>query len=92
MSRSQKGSSKSSPRGSPRGSPKGSYLLIIRLNEEKKLKVGALGTIDFKPGYYIYVGSAMNGLIPRIRRHFKKEKKWEFKKGKKLGKTKPKSK
>ena len=54
---------------------KGSYLLILKLKRKKRLKVGALGVIDFRPGYYIYTGSAMNGLTHRIKRHFRKEKK-----------------
>ncbi len=53
---------------------KGSYLLILKLNTEESLKVGALGTLSFKPGYYIYTGSALNGLMHRIKRHFRKEK------------------
>jgi len=57
---------------------KGSYLLIVKLNTEKSLKVGALGIVSFKPGYYIYVGSAMSGLIHRIKRHFRKEKKLKW--------------
>lgn len=33
------------------------------------MEVGALGRQVFAPGRYIYVGSAMNGLEARIRRH-----------------------
>ena len=33
--------------------------------------MGALGATEFKKGRYIYVGSALNSLEPRIRRHLK---------------------
>jgi Uri superfamily endonuclease len=54
---------------------KGIYALIIKLDEDKKIKVGKLGTFDFKKGYYIYIGSALNSLPGRINRHLRKEKK-----------------
>jgi len=54
---------------------RGSYLIIIKLEDNKKLKIGMLGKIDFKKGYYVYVGSAMNGLEKRIQRHLRKKKK-----------------
>ena len=54
---------------------KGSYLIIIKLEDNKKLKVGKFGKIDFKKGYYVYVGSAMNGLEKRIQRHLRTRKK-----------------
>ncbi len=37
--------------------------------------MGSLGLLRFEKGTYIYVGSAKNGLWPRLRRHFSKEKK-----------------
>ena len=55
---------------------KGCYCLIIRLNEDCKLKIGKrLGELRFRKGYYVYVGSAMNSLESRIRRHLSNEKK-----------------
>jgi sugar fermentation stimulation protein A len=48
---------------------RGSYLLILRLASETRLKVGGLGEIDFNRGYYVYVGSAMKNLTRRIERH-----------------------
>jgi sugar fermentation stimulation protein A len=47
----------------------GSYLLILRLASEARLKVGGLGDADFSRGYYVYVGSAMKNLTRRIERH-----------------------
>ena len=54
---------------------KGCYCLIISLDNSSKIKIGKLGKIDFQKGYYVYVGSAMNYLESRIRRHLKSEKK-----------------
>ncbi len=54
---------------------KGCYLLIIQVKNDKSLKVGRLGEIKFPQGYYVYVGSAMNNLEKRVRRHLAKNKK-----------------
>ena len=51
------------------------YCLIIQLNQNSIIKVGKLGEMDFKKGYYIYVGSALNSLDSRVKRHLSKEKK-----------------
>ena len=65
----------------------GSYILIILLLKGSKLNVGSLGPIDFKEGYYLYVGSAMGKigsttLINRVKRHVlppdKKKKHWHI--------------
>lgn len=53
---------------------KGVYLLFIRLEERAELEIGSLGQFVFEPGLYCYVGSGLNGLDARVRRH-KKEKK-----------------
>ena len=54
---------------------KGTYILIIRLSRARKSQIGKLGKLDFKRGYYAYVGSALNGLKGRIDRHLRKNKK-----------------
>lgn len=54
---------------------KGSYCLVIELNEDSNIEVGSLGNINFKKGYYVYVGSALNSLEPRLRRHLSHDKK-----------------
>ena len=54
---------------------KGSYLLIILSDQDKKIKIGKLGIVFFKKGYYIYVGSALNGIEQRVNRHLRKNKK-----------------
>ncbi len=53
----------------------GSYLLVLRLERKRLLKVGRLGEVMFQEGYYIYVGSAMRNLRARIERHRRKRKK-----------------
>ncbi|MCW4046758.1 MAG: GIY-YIG nuclease family protein [Candidatus Bathyarchaeota archaeon] len=53
---------------------KGIYILIIRVEKETLLSVGALGALTFNPGLYAYVGSAQANLGQRIKRHLRKEK------------------
>jgi Uri superfamily endonuclease len=50
---------------------RGSYCLCIKVWKDSKISVGFLGLITFPKGYYVYVGSALNSLIPRLRRHIK---------------------
>jgi len=54
---------------------KGSYILLIELENDKNIQVGKLGYIFFKKRFYVYVGSALNGLEQRINRHLRKNKK-----------------
>ena len=54
---------------------KGIYALILKLESDKKITIGRLGPINFRRGYYIYIGSALNALEGRINRHLKKDKK-----------------
>jgi len=54
---------------------KGSYVLMAKMERRRRIKVGKLGEIEFEKGYYAYVGSAMNGIEARIRRHLRKDKK-----------------
>jgi Uri superfamily endonuclease len=53
---------------------KGVYVLIIQVDKDVDLNVGALGKLRFEKGVYAYVGSAQTNLEKRINRHFKKEK------------------
>jgi Uri superfamily endonuclease len=50
-------------------SDKGAYILEFRLEQPLEVQVGKLGLIRFEPGWYYYVGSAMNGLKSRLQRH-----------------------
>lgn len=57
---------------------KGCYCLIIELNENMNLKVGSRLESDFKKGHYVYIGSAMNGLESRVKRHLSASKKMHW--------------
>ncbi len=52
----------------------GTYALILFLAKDTTIRVGALGRFRFPRGYYIYLGSAMNGLDARIKRHLGRKK------------------
>ena len=54
---------------------KGTYCILIDLKSKKAISIGKLGEIDFQKGYYIYVGSALNSLLGRIKRHLSSDKK-----------------
>ena len=54
---------------------KGSYCLIIHIKRDCRIKIGAKGFVNFEKGYYVYVGSALNSLNTRIKRHISKDKK-----------------
>jgi Uri superfamily endonuclease len=54
---------------------KGTYLLVMKLYKDASITVGKLGVIYFKKGYYVYIGSASNGLQQRIQRHLRTYKK-----------------
>jgi Uri superfamily endonuclease len=58
---------------------KGSYIIIVYLPINSAIRVGALGTLDFVKGYYLYIGSAMGNkgsttLENRIKRHISNPK------------------
>jgi len=53
---------------------KGTYILVVFLRRNIELIIGSLGKIEFKKGFYLYVGSAMGDsssvtLINRVSRH-----------------------
>ena len=53
----------------------GSYILLIKLPEEKTINIGSRQRVRFHCGYYAYVGSAMGGFKARLNRHLKRDKK-----------------
>jgi Uri superfamily endonuclease len=53
----------------------GSYILIAGLPEAAWLRVGKLGEVFFRAGYYAYVGSAMRGFQSRLPHHLRKTSK-----------------
>ncbi len=56
---------------------KGYYILLIKVNRDVNTRIGSLGLIKFRRGFYTYIGSAHGpgGLRARINRHLKKIKK-----------------
>jgi Uri superfamily endonuclease len=54
---------------------KGIYALLIDLERDKDIGVGNLGSIYLPRGHYLYIGSAMNGIEGRVKRHLGKKKK-----------------
>lgn len=52
----------------------GIYHLLIQLLQPQEIIVGKLGLFRFPSGYYVYTGSALNGLEARVARHRRKEK------------------
>ena len=45
------------------------------LNTNQRISAGKLQQTEFEPGFYLYIGSAKNGLLRRVARHLRKEKK-----------------
>lgn len=54
---------------------KGTYCILIYLDEDSRINIGKLGEVDFPKGYYVYVGSALNSLEARVKRHLSSNKK-----------------
>ena len=52
----------------------GTYILVIELPVGVHVRVGSLGPLDLAAGYYLYVGSALSGLAPRLARHLRATK------------------
>lgn len=51
---------------------KGIYCLQLKCSKKYTIEIGKLGTFQFEPGYYHYIGSAMNSLEKRTARYFSK--------------------
>ncbi len=61
---------------------RGTYILVMYLSRDSRIKIGKLGTMKFMKGYYCYVGSAFGKIMNlenRIGRHKRLSK---IKKGK----------
>jgi sugar fermentation stimulation protein A len=48
---------------------RGSYMLVLYNSRGRTVEVGKLGPVNFRKGYYVYVGSALNSLKSRMGRH-----------------------
>ena len=53
---------------------KGTYALVAALEQDTVITVGKLGRFSFPGGFYLYAGSARGGLVQRVRRHVRREK------------------
>ena len=52
----------------------GTYILVLENKSTKRIEVGKLGRVRFCKGYYVYVGSGMNGVDRRVARHYRDRK------------------
>ena len=52
----------------------GIYVIVIKVNKDTNINIGALGNLSFTKGLYAYVGSAQKNLQKRIKRHLRKQK------------------
>ena len=52
----------------------GIYLILFTINSERIIRVGSLGEIKLKAGFYVYTGSARKNLRQRVARHLRKTK------------------
>lgn len=53
---------------------KGIYVLIIDINKDINVNIGAKGKVAFTKGLYAYVGSAQANLELRVKRHLRIQK------------------
>jgi sugar fermentation stimulation protein A len=53
----------------------GSYLVMLKIPQLRNVETGALGTLHFAAGWYIYAGSARKNLSSRINRHLRRVRK-----------------
>jgi Uri superfamily endonuclease len=56
---------------------KGSYLLVLESVAQGSVRVGNHGVLEYRPGVYLYIGSAFGpgGLRARVSRHADRDKK-----------------
>jgi len=52
----------------------GVYIAVFSLPAARRIRVGRLGLIHFRPGIYFYAGSAQRNLLARVDRHGRKDK------------------
>ena len=50
------------------------YQLLIRVEGDREVRVGRLGTFTFPAGRYVYTGSARRALEARVARHLSRTK------------------
>lgn len=49
----------------------GTYILVLRCSSSRAVRIGRLGRLQLRPGYFLYIGSAFGpgGLRARIEHH-----------------------
>lgn len=54
----------------------GTYMLVLKANQTHIIRIGCLGEMQLRPGYYLYVGSAFGpgGVRSRVAHHCKSSK------------------
>jgi len=54
----------------------GTYALLLRSDVSARTRIGRWGYLNVRPGYYIYVGSALGpgGVLARVSRHCREQK------------------
>ncbi|MDH7601087.1 MAG: GIY-YIG nuclease family protein [Armatimonadota bacterium] len=57
---------------------RGAYQLLVKLETDQTITVGHLGTFVFPAGWYVYTGSAMNGIENRLARHLRRQKRFHW--------------
>jgi Uri superfamily endonuclease len=50
----------------------------MKLSKHETIVIGKLGQIIFSPGWYAYVGSAMNNIEKRVKRHLSDKKRYHW--------------
>lgn len=55
-------------------SVRGSYVLLVEMPRVRRIRIGALGEVEFPRGFYAYAGSARGGLQARLNRHLRRTK------------------
>jgi sugar fermentation stimulation protein A len=56
----------------------GAYLFAMRIPRKSRIEIGKLGELEFPSGWYVYVGSAAQGLSARVARHLRKRKRFHW--------------
>lgn len=52
----------------------GDYMVVMEMEEDTSISIGAKGMMTFPKGWYVYVGSAKRNLTARLKRHQRKRK------------------
>lgn len=57
---------------------RGDYMMVLQVEKDTDIHIGAQGCIHFPKGYYVYTGSAKKNLAARIARHQRKRKRMHW--------------